>query len=134
MVQIMSGWRRLGVVLSVLWFVGFGGWLWTSSVRGYQDFYGFELRNCSAMSSMKRDALRADDQQYDQKSAKIIGEEKACTDNADAFFSREIDKLYSQEVWVLLAIDVALLALFWLLAWIVVAVGHWVLAGFRQQA
>ena len=130
----MSGWRRLGVVLSVLWFVGFGGWLWTSSVRGYQDFYGFELRNCSAMSSMKRDALRADDEQYDQKSAKIISEEKACTDNADAFFSREIDKLYSQEVWVLLAIDVALLALFWFLAWIVVAVRHWVLAGFRQPA
>jgi hypothetical protein len=130
----MSGWRRLGVVLSVLWFVGFGGWLWTSSMRGYQDFYDFELRNCFAMTNMKRDALRADEPQYDQKSAKIMSEDKACTDSADESYSRELDKLYSQEIWVLLAIDVALLALFWLLAWIVVAVGHWVLAGFRQQA
>ena len=70
--------------MSVLWFVGFGGWLWTSSVRGYQDFYGFELRNCSAMSSMKRDALRADEPQYDQKSAKIISEEKAAARAAAA--------------------------------------------------
>lgn len=26
------GWRRIGIVLSVIWFVGFGGYMWKSEV------------------------------------------------------------------------------------------------------
>jgi hypothetical protein len=36
-------------------------------------------------------------------------------------------------IWVLLAFEAASLALFWLLAWIVVCVGRWIAAGFRPQ-
>lgn len=41
------------------------------------------------------------------------------------------DDLYA---WILIAIDAASIALFWLIAWIVVCVGRWIAAAFRPQA
>jgi hypothetical protein len=43
----MRGWRRIGVVLSVLWFVGFGAWLWISSISEHNAFYRLQLHNCA---------------------------------------------------------------------------------------
>jgi hypothetical protein len=36
--------------------------------------------------------------------------------------------------WGIILVDAFVLGLLWVLAWIVVAVGRWVTAGFRQQA
>jgi hypothetical protein len=35
----MRGWQRLGVVLSVIWFVGFGVWLWITSADNLSKDY-----------------------------------------------------------------------------------------------
>jgi hypothetical protein len=35
--------KRIGVVLSVLWFVGFGGWMWSDQVNHIVDFYSDQL-------------------------------------------------------------------------------------------
>jgi hypothetical protein len=53
-------------------------------------------------------------------------------DKASGFFFQQWDELVSH-VWVLVLIDAASIVLFWLLAWIVVSVGRWVAAGFRQR-
>jgi hypothetical protein len=42
------GWRRIGIVLSVIWFIGFGGYVWTSEVRHISDYYEFQLKMCYA--------------------------------------------------------------------------------------
>src|SRR5947209_919680 len=91
----MRGWRRIGVVLSVLWFVGFGGWLWTNEMGGHSEFYKFQLQNCYTIERMKREPLRLDDPQYDQKTAKIDSEHEACRDKAAAFFNHQVGELYS---------------------------------------
>jgi hypothetical protein len=78
----MRGWRRLGIVLSVFWFVGFGFWLRQA------DF-----------DSARKGAVGA-----------------------------------VTPVWAIVIIDAFVLAVLWLLAWMVVAVGRWVAAGFQQQA
>jgi hypothetical protein len=130
----MKGWRRIGAVLSVLWFVGFGGWIWHTSVNNNVEFYEWQLRNCNTLSGMRREPIQWDDPQRDQKYARIEEQDKACTDKASAFFGQQMDTLKSHShIWVLVAVDAGLLALFWLLAWIVVCVGRWVAAGFRQQ-
>jgi hypothetical protein len=39
---------RIGIVLSVIWFVGFGGYIWFSSIQRLDDLYSLDLRACSA--------------------------------------------------------------------------------------
>src|SRR5262245_55245708 len=41
-------WRRLGIVLSVLWFVGFAGWVWVDTNHHNYDFLGVQLAACQA--------------------------------------------------------------------------------------
>jgi len=127
----MKGWRRLGV-LSVLWFVVFGGWLWNSSTNEINEFFRWQLENCFNVSEMKREPLSYADPQYDQKNAKIENEEEACGDRASAHHHQQFDDLYSN-VWVLLLVDLASIALAWFVAWIVICVGRWVVAGFRAR-
>jgi hypothetical protein len=127
----MSGWHRIGVVLSVLWFVGFGGWLWMSEVNGHQDFYGHQIETCIFVAKMNREPLAPNDPQYAQKDAKIDGEERACVDRAADFLSQQMSSLRSG-VWLIAAAAVASLILWWLLAGIIVSVGRWVAAGFRR--
>jgi hypothetical protein len=132
----MKGWRRLGAVLSVLWFVGFGGWLWIGSTNNISESYGQQLHSCYQLSDMKREPLRYADPQYDQKNAKIESEQKVCEQRASASWDSQVNDLYSNGWWVLLLIDLASVALTWLVACIVVCVGRWVAAGFgaRQTA
>jgi hypothetical protein len=128
----MRGWRRIGVVLSAIWFVGFGAWMWVAGVNQHSEFLGSQFSRCSVISDARTERLRGDDPQFDQRVAEIALEEKACMDKASGFFFQQWDELVSH-VWVLVLIDAASIALFWLLAWIVVSVGRWVAAGFRQQ-
>jgi hypothetical protein len=125
----MRGWRRLGVVLSVLWLVGFGWWLWTktvtNSVASYSDYYKLMLRDCIVLSEIKRD-----DPDYDK--TKIDSEQETCSREAAVIHERLIAEAYA-EVWVLAAVDAGALALLWLLAWMIVVGGRWTAAGFRQQ-
>jgi hypothetical protein len=125
----MKGWRRLGIVLSVLWFVGFGGWLWFSEVDRHSKSHMDQLTNCFQIESLKRGAIRWDDPQRDEKIAEIATEHRACMDEAGEFFMRP--RPYA---WVLILIDAGVLAVFWLVAWLTVVVGRWVAAGFRKPA
>jgi hypothetical protein len=72
----MKGWRRLGAVLSILWFVVFGGWLWISSANNINESFVRQLEHCFNISKMGREPLRYADPQYDQKNAKIESEHK----------------------------------------------------------
>jgi hypothetical protein len=60
---------------------------------------------------------------------KINSWERECQNKAYAEFSRR-----APPMWGILIADALSLAGLWLLAWMIVAVGRWVAAGFRQQA
>jgi hypothetical protein len=130
----MRGWVRIGIALSVIWFFGFVGWLSLSSTGAYMDIHQWQLQDCYNLYGKEREQLWGFDPQFDQKAAKINSEYKACQEEAAAHFDRQMHKLFYSQGGLIFAVAAGVLALVWLLAWIGVAVGRWVAAGFRQQA
>jgi hypothetical protein len=111
----MRGWRRIGVVLSVIWFVGFGGWMFFSEIGKHNDRLDTSLSICNHRYDTARELLQE------------------CYARATDTHTRLVREFYSGVPFLFL-IDAATVGLFWLLAGIVFAVGRWVAAGFRQQA
>jgi hypothetical protein len=88
------GWRRIGIVLSIIWFVGFGGWLWIDSVRENADFYGGLFGMCYSIQSETG--------------------RRECQEHADDYYRTTSAKLQSPEVLTaLVAIDAGTVALGW---------------------
>jgi hypothetical protein len=121
----MRGLRRLGVVLSALWFMGFGVWLWLSATRAYVDIHQGRLQECYDVYRKQRDQLWGYDSEFDQKAAKINNEYKACQEESAALFGRQV---YSQG-WLIFAVDAGVLAAVWLIAWTSIAVWRRLPAG-----
>jgi hypothetical protein len=129
----MSGWYRIGVVLSVLWFICFGLWLrfYTSNSAG--ERLGREFSFCSTTWERERDrflneyADKWDRAAIDNHLAKLNQNEKECSDRASA-------SLYREWIpnWAIALIAAISVGLWWLVGLIVVSVGRWVAAGFRR--
>jgi hypothetical protein len=45
----MKGWRRIGIIASVIWFFGFGVLLWNQYVEDVVAPYAQDLKICSAI-------------------------------------------------------------------------------------
>jgi hypothetical protein len=135
-----SAWRG---VLSVFWFVGFGVWL-----RDYDLAEKWEMAghlHCYTLFDIKREGLSNVQQ---QRRSYITGDRLAQYEKEDrealAQYDRELKECREQAVqrfqetvspiWGIVLADAFVLALLWFLAWIVVAIGRWVRAGFQQQA
>jgi hypothetical protein len=69
------------------------------------------------------------DPQVNENLEKINRWQRQCEDIASADYFRK-----ATPMWSILAADALSLALLWLLAWMIIAVGRWVAATFRQQA
>jgi hypothetical protein len=106
----MQGWRRIGAVLSVLWFAAFGAWLWKNEVDKIHDLYAYSLHRCY---------------QY-----LLPGETRSGCDERATASSRGMMSEFYASVPALVLYDAATVGLFWLVAWILVGVGRWVAAGF----
>lgn len=103
------GWRRIGVILSVLWFVGFGFFVWSYEVRQNATWYSSTLSLCYAMSN---DTDR-----------------KTCLADVSKVFSDQFDQNV-RALPLLIGADLAVIAVGWLLVWCVVLLARWVLKGF----
>jgi hypothetical protein len=126
----MHGWRRLGIVLSVLWFVGF--WLWLRQADHDSAWTASGYRTCSVSAGARREVwidFDPTDPQVIETLEKINRWQRQCEDIASADYFRK-----ATPMWSILAADALSLALLWLLAWMITAVGRWVAATFRQQA
>ena len=53
----MKGWRRVGIVLSVIWFFGFGVLLWNEFVEDAVAPYAQDVKICSAIGTIQRRLL-----------------------------------------------------------------------------
>jgi hypothetical protein len=102
----MRGWRRVGIVLSVFWFVGFGWWLRQAELDDARYFAGYSI--CDA---------------------DIIKDKLDCLNRAGETYIA----LYPP-LWGTILVDALSIGALWLLAWLAVVVGRWVAAGFREQA
>ena len=107
------GWRRIGIVLSTTWFVGFGGWMWVESVRENADFYGGLSGMCYSIESETG--------------------RRECQTHADDYYQTSSAKLQSPEVLAaLVAVDAGTVALGWSIVMVAVAIGRWVRRGFQS--
>jgi hypothetical protein len=139
----MRGWRRLGIVFSVIWFVGFGFWVrqydsdekWQMS--GHQHCYRlYEIRR-QGLSTLQQatrnlytgDRLAQYEKEDSDKLAQYETDLKQCQEKAVQKFIETVSPW-----WGVVFVDAVVLGLLWLVAWMIVAVGRWVAAGFRQQA
>jgi hypothetical protein len=127
----MRIWRWLGAVLSLLWLVGFGGWLWISSVGDRPEWYALQLQRCYSSSNMDREKLQADAGEYDQRIADISRQYYFCTERVKATFDRQMDERRSQ-VGKIMAVNAGVVAAIWLLVLIAIAVRRWGAVRFHQ--
>ena len=82
----LNKWQRLGVVLSVLAFVGLGIYAWVCEARQRDRFYSTQLSMCYNTLRTKNDALQALGTQEDRikREAANQGEYAQCMNEADA--------------------------------------------------
>jgi hypothetical protein len=54
----MKGWRRVGIVLSLIRFLGFGVFLWRLLVDELVAPYSYSLQNCRLLEDSANDGLQ----------------------------------------------------------------------------
>lgn len=127
----MRSWRGLGLVFSVLWLVGFGVWLWISSVGERPEWYALQLQRCYSSSEIKREKLQPE--RYDSQLTDVSREYQSCIVQAKTIFDGQMDELRSH-VRKIMALNAGALAAIWLLVFLGVPVGRWVALCFGKWA
>jgi hypothetical protein len=124
MANRVRGWRRIGIVVSVVWFIGFGGYVWSDSTRRNGDFYSSQLGMCKLILDTDNESrLRTPDENW----AKY----EKCRADAEKLFFFEADQLY-KGIPIILGVDLATIAIGWALVWFVVFVVRWIRRGFAS--
>jgi hypothetical protein len=118
------GWRRIGIVVSIIWFIVFGLYVWGDSARQNGEFYQSQLGLCY---SMEDDDIRM----HGQLSPAGQERDQKCRADAQKFFFSQIDK-QRENIPILIGVDLATIAVGWALVWFVVFVVRWVRRGFAS--
>jgi hypothetical protein len=116
----LNGWKLIGIVVSVVWFVGFFLIQWHSRVTGVLDLYTIELVACY----QPRDATG-----FAEKHEEADLAQAKCKDKARADHARNFDAAKAQIP--LIAADFVTVVFGWLIAWNVIAVTRWIRRGFE---
>src|SRR5262249_60983052 len=128
------GGRRIGIVLSVIWFITFGAYFWSLEFGRQKGFYRSQLEICNRI-------LRADNVglEYiikpDEREKRRLANWKThqdCQNRALAFFSAEFDELRQKGILIVLAVDAATILVGWLVVWGLVSTVRRIGQGFAQ--
>jgi len=128
----MRGWRRIGIIVSVIWFFGFGVFLWNKFVEDAVAPYAQDLQICSAIEQYSDDFWQANARNSEELSEKLQASQdqyEKCASKAKLQWESErpSDSVLAVAV---LVIDLVTIALGWLSVWGCIAVGRWVHRGF----
>jgi hypothetical protein len=128
------GWRRIGIVLSIVWFVGFAGFIWIWSNRERGDFYSYQLGMCYRLLEVNNEALQyLTPDAAEKRRAENWVKHESCKSEASDFLRRRADEENSSAaIGILLAVDAATVALGWLLVWFFVSIVQWIRRGFQS--
>ncbi len=105
------GWRRIGIVLSVMWFVGFFGYWFVVDYSERQEAHVQYISYCYSKfdwNTQRAEERRAPARSYSGNSGPVVG--------------------------MIVAVDLATILIGWLIAWVVIAAVRWVARGFAQNA
>jgi hypothetical protein len=128
-----KGWRRIGIALSVIWFVGYGGYMWFWSTGHNADFYGSQLRMCYAILDVDNETLQytRTDEERGKKAVENQAKFEKCRSDAEKLFLSAAGQMY-RGIPILLGIDLMTVGIGWLLAWFAVLLVRWVRRGFAS--
>jgi hypothetical protein len=128
----MKGWRRIGIIVSVIWFLGFGVFLWNQYVEDAVAAYAQDLKICSAIEQYSDDFWQANARNSEELSEKLQANQdqyEKCRSKAKLQWESERPS-DSMAIAAVLVIDLVTIALGWLIVWGCVAFGRWVQRGF----
>ena len=113
-----SGWRRLGIVLSVLWFLvgGFIGNKAALDVAGLRTRDQFE--NCVAANKREQGEHAPYDQIW-----------TPCWQQQSANFKQNAEGRW----WIALAVALVPIPIGWLVGWLLISTGRWIWTGFKAS-
>jgi hypothetical protein len=103
----LEGWRAVGLVLSILWFVGFAAWGWNDSIEQNRHKFTAGLNDC-----YRSETQRPSDTDWTQF--------RECLDKEKALFAQEFES-NRRSIPILLAIDLFIIVMAWLVAWLLAA-------------
>jgi hypothetical protein len=123
----LNKWQRLGVVLSVLAFVGLGIYAWVFEARQRDRFYSTQLSMCYNTLRTKNDALQALGTQEDRikREAANQGEYAQCMNEADAALSESFNASL-ERMPIFLAKVLGIIVVAWLIEWFTVEIARWI--------
>jgi hypothetical protein len=125
------GWRRIGIVISLVWFLGFGVWLWTATAEEQARPYKEGLKHCGRMLDIANDGLQylpvgpARDKQQSDNFADYL----KCREDESVRWTSNRSEMKTQ-IAVVLGADIASIALAWLVVWLITVLVRWVARGF----
>jgi hypothetical protein len=128
------GWRRIGIVLSVIWFVAFGGYLCASALERTNQSFGGLLELCTLVLNADNTSLQfiANQEERAQKQTEYWAKYDECWTRASRIFRESRDEVWKETVPILLAFDAGTVGFGWLVVWLVILVGRWVQRGFAS--
>jgi hypothetical protein len=109
----LNGWQQFGIVLSIIWFVGFATWGWTDAVEELRQNYK------EAISTCRTNSLR-----FSGDGTANAAEYKECRDKESAQFANELDK-NSRHLPILLVVDLITIIFAWAVIWVIVDTVRW---------
>jgi hypothetical protein len=123
----LNGWQQIGIVLSVLAFIGLGVYAWVFEARHRDKFYSTQLSMCDGTLRTQNDALQALGTQEDRAKREAVNqaEYEQCKNEADATL-RDLFHTSLQRMPIFLAKVLGLIVLAWLIELFVVEIARWI--------
>ena len=127
----LSGWQRIGIVVSVIWFVGFAGYV----VANRQDDALYDKLLLTCAEGLQRDVALSETaktaEEREQRRQEYGNKYSKCMNDAHVSsfrFGLSNDPL--QAIPLVLAVDLGMIVIGWLIAWCVVMVFRGIRRGF----
>ena len=105
----LNGWQRIGIVVSVIWFVGFAGIWFFGAAHNAETRHRYSMTRCN--EDFEETNLR-----------------EKCLQEAAGSSELAIE-LNREKLWQIFTIDFGLIVFGWLVAWIGVGIGRWIKRG-----
>jgi hypothetical protein len=123
----LNRWQRVGIVLSVLAFVGIGIYAWTFEARHRDDFSITQLTMCYNTLRTQNDSLQGLGSQEDRAKREVEhqAEYAQCMSEADATL-RETADADLKRMPIFLATVLGLIVIAWLIEWFIVEIARWI--------
>jgi len=124
----LNGWQRIGIVLSVIWFIGFAGYAWSHAVQSVVEFYGRHLDICYTILNMDTEAYIGNQEDRDKRQAANWTKFKKCQSEGSAILNEMADNNY-KGIPILLAVDFGTVLFGWLVVWSGMGITRWIKKG-----